>query len=159
GHLGAGIGRGRRGAGDGPVRHPLDHPAALGSDHAAGDRLLLHGAGTRPPGWTPPGADVADTGALGARDPGDRDPRQPAHRLLDRAITDRDALIAHLAEMFAADTVRVEVLDIDLVRDTTLVDVRYKTLPRRRSNAAEDARPGSRTSADHAAGILDTEVR
>ena len=78
---------------------------------------------------------------------------------LDRAITDRDALIVHLAEMFAADTVRVEVLDIDLVRDTTLVDVRYKTLPRRRSNAAADAQPGSRTSADHAAGILDTEVR
>src|SRR5699024_12386934 len=85
-----------------------------------------------------------------------------AHRhtlTLARAITDRVPLTAHLAEMFAADTVRVEVLDIDLVRDTTLVDVRYKTLPRRRANAAADAQPGSRTSADHAAGILDTEVR
>lgn len=78
---------------------------------------------------------------------------------LDRAITDRDALIAHLAEMFAADTVRVEVLDIDLVRDTTLVDVRYKTLPRRRSGAAEDAQPGSRTTSEHTAGFLNTEVR
>src|SRR5699024_9140949 len=69
--------------GDGPVRHPLDHPAALGSDHAAGDRLLLHGAGARPARRPPSRADVAGTGALGARDPGDRDPRQPAHRLLD----------------------------------------------------------------------------
>src|SRR5699024_7935121 len=48
----------------------------------------------------------------------------------DRAITDRAALIAHLADMLAADTVRVDVLDIDRVRDTTLVDVRYQTLPR-----------------------------
>src|SRR5699024_11776004 len=78
---------------------------------------------------------------------------------LDRAINDRNALIAHLAEMFAADTVLVEVLDIDLVRDTTLVDVRYKTLPRRRSGAAEDAQPGSRTTSEHTAGFLNTEVR
>lgn len=56
---------------------------------------------------------------------------------VDRAITDQDELIAHLSDMFAADTVRVEVLDIDLVRDTTLVDVRYKTKPRRRSTIAE----------------------
>lgn len=56
---------------------------------------------------------------------------------LDRAITDQDELIAHLADMFAADTVRAEVLDIDLVRDTTLVDVRYKTKPHRRSQAPQ----------------------
>ncbi|SMX90358.1 MULTISPECIES: DUF4956 domain-containing protein [unclassified Brevibacterium] len=56
---------------------------------------------------------------------------------LDRAITDQDELIAHLADMFAADTVRAEVLDIDLVRDTTLVDVRYKAKPHRRSQAPQ----------------------
>src|SRR5699024_6509829 len=78
---------------------------------------------------------------------------------LDRAITDRDALIAHLAGMFAAVSFRFEFLDIDLVRDTTLVDVRYKTLPRRRSNAAADAQPGSRTTSEHTAGFLNTEVR
>ena len=54
---------------------------------------------------------------------------------LDRAITDRSALIAHLTEIFDAETVRVEVLDIDMVRDTTLVDIRYKTAPARTSAA------------------------
>lgn len=70
---------------------------------------------------------------------------------VDRAITDQDELIAHLMEMFAADTVKVEVLDIDLVRDTTMVDVRYKTKPRRRSTVAE---------ADHSnrTGIPDRSV-
>ena len=64
---------------------------------------------------------------------------------LDRAITDRTALIAHLAEIFDAETVRVEVLDIDMVRDTTLVDVRYKTKPARRSAHAEAAAASQQT--------------
>lgn len=58
---------------------------------------------------------------------------------LDRAITDEAELIGHLREMFNADTVRAEVLDIDLVRDTTLVDVRYKAKPARKTHLAEAA--------------------
>jgi hypothetical protein len=54
---------------------------------------------------------------------------------VDRAMTDRDELIAHLKDVFKADTVRVEVLDIDMVRDTTFVDVRYTTKPARKANA------------------------
>jgi hypothetical protein len=64
---------------------------------------------------------------------------------LDRAITDRSALIAHLTEVFDAETVRVEVLDIDMVRDTTLVDVRYKTKPVRRAARAEAATHSQQT--------------
>lgn len=64
---------------------------------------------------------------------------------VDRAITDRDELIAHLSNMFDADTVRAEVLDIDLVRDTTLVDVRYKKKPHRRSRSPQTMAAGSRS--------------
>lgn len=54
---------------------------------------------------------------------------------VDRAITDRDELIDHLKDVFSAEIVRVEVLDIDMVRDTTLVDIRYTTRPTRTSAA------------------------
>lgn len=43
---------------------------------------------------------------------------------LDRAFLDHDSLEAHLARLGYTDP-RVEVLGVDLVRDTTLVDVRY----------------------------------
>lgn len=52
------------------------------------------------------------------------------HRLtltVDRAIIQHDELIAYLKDLFQAQHVRAEVLDIDQVRDTMLVDVRYKT--------------------------------
>ncbi len=58
---------------------------------------------------------------------------------VDRAITDRDELIDHLKDVFDAETVRVEVLDIDMVRDTTLVDIRYTTKPARTSAANSHA--------------------
>ncbi|KRB75021.1 permease [Nocardioides sp. Root190] len=45
--------------------------------------------------------------------------------LLDRAITDRTALIAHLEGLLGAEVVSVSVLRTDLVDDTTLVAVRY----------------------------------
>ena len=69
---------------------------------------------------------------------------------VDRAITDRNELIAYLKDVFAAETVRVEVLDIDMVRDTTLVDVRYTAKPARKSattTRAEAAADSQRTGA------------
>ncbi|WP_167132649.1 DUF4956 domain-containing protein [Paramicrobacterium chengjingii] len=44
---------------------------------------------------------------------------------LDRAFTNEAELSAHLEQTLDAHVTRVEVLDVDLVRDTTLVDVRY----------------------------------
>ena len=46
--------------------------------------------------------------------------------LLDRALTDEDALREHLAELLGARIVGVAVVRTDLVNDTTLVDVRYE---------------------------------
>ncbi|WBL19520.1 DUF4956 domain-containing protein [Citricoccus sp. NR2] len=54
------------------------------------------------------------------------------HRLtltVDRAIIDHDELVSYLKDLFHAQHVRTEVLDIDQVRDTMLVDVRYKVKP------------------------------
>ncbi|SMX93199.1 DUF4956 domain-containing protein [Brevibacterium antiquum] len=65
---------------------------------------------------------------------------------LDLAITDHDELIDYLSAMFSADTVRAEVLDLDLVRDTTLVDVRYRVKPHRRSQT--DQTQASQSHAD-----------
>lgn len=45
--------------------------------------------------------------------------------LLDRAITERGALLAHLEVLLRAEVVSVSVLRTDLVDDTTLVAVRY----------------------------------
>jgi hypothetical protein len=53
--------------------------------------------------------------------------RSQRHTLtLDRAYTDADLLRATLAELLGGDVRRVVVRDIDLVRDTTIVDVRYR---------------------------------
>lgn len=73
--------------------------------------------------------------------------RSQRHTLtLDRAITRPDELHGELERVLAAQVTRVEVLDIDLVRDLTVVDVRYQT-PRHRaapqaaaSHRAEPAR-------------------
>lgn len=57
--------------------------------------------------------------------------RRSRHQIimLDRAITDEDALIAHLEQLLDARVRSVEVQRLDLVDDTTLVDVRF-LLPR-----------------------------
>lgn len=53
-----------------------------------------------------------------------------AHRrqvvVLDRAVSDETALRAHLAELLGADITEVSVQRLDLVNDTTTVDVRYR---------------------------------
>lgn len=45
---------------------------------------------------------------------------------VDRAIPDESALRAHLEQLLGADVTQVTVQQIDLVNDTTLVDVRYQ---------------------------------
>lgn len=46
--------------------------------------------------------------------------------VIDRAIPDETALIAHLERMLGARVHRVTVLSLDLVDDTTTVDVRFQ---------------------------------
>lgn len=46
--------------------------------------------------------------------------------MLDRAYTDERELRTAVTELLNASLVRMDVLDIDLVRDTTQVDVRYR---------------------------------
>jgi len=50
--------------------------------------------------------------------------------LLDRAFTDEVALAAHLEGVLGAQVHRVTVQRVDLVNDTTLVDVRYQAVDR-----------------------------
>jgi hypothetical protein len=55
---------------------------------------------------------------------------------LDRAYLDESALRGALADLLGARITRLEVTDTDLVRDTTVVDVRYRVSERRREAAA-----------------------
>ncbi len=52
---------------------------------------------------------------------------------LDRAFIDEGALNAHLADLLGGTIARVTIRKIDLVRDTTVVDVRYQVDGRRQS--------------------------
>lgn len=54
---------------------------------------------------------------------------------LDSAYTDEVALTAHLEELLSADVLRLKVKKVDLVTDTTVVDVRYRLLSRPRTLA------------------------
>lgn len=64
-----------------------------------------------------------------------------AHRrqviVVDHAIQDEDELRAHLEEMLGADVTAVSVQRLDLVADTTWVDVRYRLRAGRRAGAVE----------------------
>lgn len=62
-------------------------------------------------------------------------PRMHAHNrqqqmTLDRAITDERELESHLASLLDADIQRAIVTETDLVRDVTVVDVRYRLCTR-----------------------------
>ncbi|WP_136314462.1 MULTISPECIES: DUF4956 domain-containing protein [Actinomyces] len=59
--------------------------------------------------------------------------------MLDRAITDEDTLIAHLEQLLDAQVRSVEVQRLDLVNDTTLVDVRFRLHPTGDSQATPSA--------------------
>lgn len=47
---------------------------------------------------------------------------------LDRAFPRRSGLQTHLSELLAAQILSVEIIDMDMVRDTTVVDVRYRAV-------------------------------
>lgn len=71
---------------------------------------------------------------------------------VDRAYGDEPRLVAHLERLLGGRVLRVEVLDLDLVRDTTLVDVRYRaahamTTPGTPAEAAPVPAPAERVSA------------
>ena len=51
---------------------------------------------------------------------------------LDRAFVDEGALIAYLGDLLSADIRQVPVHQIDLVNDTTRVEVRYELPASRR---------------------------
>lgn len=57
--------------------------------------------------------------------------------MLDRAIADESTLIAHLEQLLGGTVRSLEVQRLDLVNDTTLVDVRYR-LHRTRSTGLTD---------------------
>ena len=58
---------------------------------------------------------------------------------LDSAITDETALVAHLEGLLGATVHRVKVRKVDLVNDTTNVEVRYRI----NANANDTAVPGA----------------
>lgn len=79
----------------------------------------------------------------------------PRHRqqsiVLDRAFTDEPALTAHLEQLLGGRVKQVQVKSLDLVNDTTVVDVRY-TVPDTRAAApavdvAAPAAPAARAEA------------
>lgn len=61
---------------------------------------------------------------------------------LDRAFTDPTALTAHLERLLGADVRRVQVRKLDLVSDTTLVEVHYDARPVGGPGPAQVAGPG-----------------
>ncbi|AEE45350.1 DUF4956 domain-containing protein [Cellulomonas fimi] len=69
----------------------------------------------------------------------------PRHRqqtiVLDRAVADEVALVAHLEQLLGGRVRRVSVQRLDVVNDTTLVDVRYEAADPR-SRPAPPAAPG-----------------
>ncbi|MBO0900637.1 DUF4956 domain-containing protein [Cellulomonas sp. zg-ZUI199] len=67
--------------------------------------------------------------------------------VLDGAVLDRVALVARLEGLLGARVHQVAVQRVDLVDDTTWVDVRYETVPpSRRRGHGETGREAARTS-------------
>ncbi|GIG38532.1 DUF4956 domain-containing protein [Cellulomonas phragmiteti] len=72
--------------------------------------------------------------------------------VLDGAVLDRIALVARLEGMLGARVHQVAVQRVDLVNDTTWVDVRFEAVPpARRRGHAQPARETARSSATGAA--------
>ncbi|ADG74472.1 conserved hypothetical protein [Cellulomonas flavigena DSM 20109] len=71
--------------------------------------------------------------------------------VLDGAVLDRVALVARLEGLLGARVHHVAVQRVDLVNDTTWVDVRYESVaPTRRRGHAQDARDAQRTTTSSA---------
>jgi Domain of unknown function (DUF4956) len=105
--------------------------------------------GLRPtPGWVAPAASAALVAIMYAVD----HPRLGArtHRqlvTLDAAYPDRAELHRALERLLAAEVRHTVVLELDLVRDVTVVDVRFQTFPPRRTVRQPDrARPLARVA-------------
>ncbi|WP_336646151.1 DUF4956 domain-containing protein [Microbacterium sp. USHLN186] len=77
--------------------------------------------------------------------------------ILDRAYTDEEALTRALRTLLGASTLRVEVREVDLVREITVVDVRFRVDPAARERAVAQPDAG-RTDADPTE-ITDSSVR
>ncbi|WP_313356582.1 DUF4956 domain-containing protein [Microbacterium sp.] len=60
---------------------------------------------------------------------------------LDRAYTDEEALVQTLRSLLGASTLRVEVREVDLVREITVVDVRFRVDSRVRPTGAVQEDP------------------
>lgn len=79
----------------------------------------------------------------------------PRHRqqtvVVDRAFTDEQALTAHLERLLGGRVSQIQVKNLDLVDDTTVVDVRF-TVPDAR--AGRSGRVGSRSSSEGAAAAV-----
>ncbi len=67
------------------------------------------------------------------------------HMVLDRAFTDERELVAHLAALLNANIRHVAVRSIDLVNDTTVVDVRFDAGAARAAEPAGIQRPVTAT--------------
>jgi hypothetical protein len=79
--------------------------------------------------------------------------------VLDRALVDEEALVAHLEQLLGAQVHGVGVQRVDLVNDTTWVDVRYRApehLGRRSGRAVGTPRPAGARTATAPVG-LDTD--
>ncbi|UWF76715.1 MULTISPECIES: DUF4956 domain-containing protein [Microbacterium] len=85
-------------------------------------------AGLRPaPEWMTPALSALMLGVMLVADSRWTAARTRHHTLvLDRAYTDERQLTDAVTRLLDASVLRVEVRDLDLVRDTTLVDVRYR---------------------------------
>lgn len=93
------------------------------------------------PAWLAPALMASLLGALFVGDHGRLLPRYRAQRMnLDRAFTDEGALVEHLEQLLAAKVLRVAVRRVDLVNDTTDVDVRFEVTEQRGAGSAPDGR-------------------
>lgn len=111
-------------------------------------------AGLHPdPAWIAPALSAVLVAVIAIVDSPAVHARTRRHNMtLDRAYTEESSLKAALSERLGATIHRVEVLDVDLVRDVTVVDVRYSTDRPTRRTAAEERmlRSGGRHAHDEA---------
>lgn len=98
-------------------------------------------AGLRPtPEWIAPALSALMLAVMFIVDSPRVAPRTRHHLLmLDRAYPDERELEEAVSALLNADLVRIEVLDLDLVRETTQVDVRYRARARRPAAPVEQS--------------------
>lgn len=70
---------------------------------------------------------------------------------LDRAYMDDDALRAALTDLLGGSVTRMEIIETDLVRDTTVVDVRYRIAAGPRPQPSESTQPSPSHTSEAAA--------